>query len=90
MSGYSPKCENPRCPVCYPNWEEEEAAAKRRAEDDQKDCVECWRHFQRQAEAIVAVEDPIARNRRINAAYANLWLDDHKFQWAGLAAFASK
>jgi hypothetical protein len=90
MSGYYPKCGNPRCPVCYPNWKEEEAAAKKRTEDDQKDCVDCWRHFQRQAEAIVAVDDPIARNRRINAAYANLWLDDHKFQWAGLAAFASK
>jgi hypothetical protein len=29
-------------------------------------------------------------NARINAAYAYLWLTDHRFQWAGLAAFASK
>ena len=30
------------------------------------------------------------RNKRINAAYAKLWLADNRFQWAGLAAFASK
>lgn len=30
------------------------------------------------------------RNKRINAAYATLWLADNRFQWAGLAAFASK
>lgn len=30
------------------------------------------------------------RNRRINAACARLWLADQRFQWAGLAAFASK
>jgi hypothetical protein len=84
------KCDNPRCPICYPNWKEEEAAAIKRAKDDTQDCVDCWRHFQKQAEAIVAVDDPRARNRRINAAYANLWLDDRRFQWAGLAAFASK
>jgi len=84
------KCNNRRCPICYPNWKEEEAAAKKRADDDRQDCIDCWRHFQRQAEAIVAVDDPIARNRRINAAYANLWLEDRRFQWAGLAAFASK
>jgi len=84
------KCDNPRCPVCYPNWKEEEAEGAKRAEDNKHDCIDCWRFYQKQAEAIVAVDDPIARNRRINAAYAQLWLDDHRFQWAGLAAFASK
>jgi hypothetical protein len=84
------KCGNRRCPVCYPNWKEEEAAEKKRAEDDKQDCIDCWRFYQKQAEAIVAVDDPIARNRRINAAYAQLWWDDRRFQWAGLAAFASK
>ena len=84
------KCDNLRCPVCYPNWKEEEAAEKKRAEDDKHDCIACWRFYQKKAEAIVAVDDPIARNRHINAAYAQLWLDDHRFQWAGLAAFASK
>ncbi|WP_454764818.1 DUF2515 family protein [Cupriavidus campinensis] len=49
-----------------------------------------WRFYQQKAEAIVAVNDPVARNRRINAAYARLWIEDHRFQWAGLAAFASK
>ncbi|MFL6637450.1 MAG: DUF2515 family protein, partial [Paraburkholderia graminis] len=67
-----------------------EAAAKKQSEDDQQDCINCWRFYQKKAEALVAIDDPIARNRRINAAYAQLWLDDHRFQWAGLAAFASK
>lgn len=57
------------------------------------DCL--WRHYQRAAEDIVApggvlIADPLARNRVINAAYARLWLHDPRFQWAGLAAFASK
>ncbi|HEY1057712.1 MAG TPA: hypothetical protein VGE55_03160 [Limnobacter sp.] len=57
------------------------------------DCL--WRIYQREAEHIVApggvlIADPIARNRRINAAYAALWLSDPRFEWAGLAAFASK
>ncbi|MHC8317862.1 PAAR domain-containing protein [Pseudomonas sp. LB3P31] len=58
-------------------------------------CENLWRTYQQQAEAIVApggvlIADPMARNRAINAAYARLWLDDNRFQWAGLAAFASK
>src|SRR5471032_3644345 len=84
------KCDNPRCPSCYPNWKEEEAAAKKRAEDDKQDCINCWRVYQKKAEVIVSVDDPIVRNRKINAAYAQLWLADNRFQWAGLAAFASK
>ncbi|MGU7784525.1 DUF2515 family protein [Burkholderia sp. PU8-34] len=84
------KCNDRRCPICYPNWREDEAAARKRAEDDRQDCVNCWRHYQNQAEAIVSGGDPISINRRINAAYAQLWLDDRRFQWAGLAAFASK
>lgn len=58
-------------------------------------CENLWRSYQMRAEAIVApggilIADPKARNRAINAAYANLWLKDPRFQWAGLAAFASK
>lgn len=58
-------------------------------------CECIWRIFQREAEEIVApggilIEDPKERNRAINAAYARLWLHDSRFQWAGLAAFASK
>lgn len=58
-------------------------------------CEGLWRIFQREAEEIVApggvlIADPKERNRAINAAYAKLWLDDPRFQWAGLAAFASK
>ncbi|MBB3241827.1 hypothetical protein FHW68_003353 [Pseudomonas sp. Tn43] len=58
-------------------------------------CACLWRTFQREAEEIVApkgvlIADPVERNRAINAAYARLWLHDSRFQWAGLAAFASK
>lgn len=54
-----------------------------------------WATFQTEAEDLLKVdgkwiEDPASRNRRINAAYAKLWLADNRFQWAGLAAFASK
>lgn len=57
------------------------------------DCI--WRSYQKEAEDVVApggalIADPRERNRAINAAYARLWLHDHRFQWAGLAAFASK
>jgi hypothetical protein len=90
VSGYSPKCDNTRCPVCYPNWKEEEEAARKRAEDDREDCLRCWRNLQKQAEKIASAGDPVLRNRAINAAYAQLWWDERRFQWAGLAAFASK
>ncbi|WP_229262929.1 DUF2515 family protein [Duganella radicis] len=58
-------------------------------------CASIWLRVQREAEAWIApggklIADPIARNRRINQAYAQLWQADHRFQWAGLAAFASK
>ena len=58
-------------------------------------CENLWRGYQQRAEAVVApggklIADPKARNSAINAAYANLWLMDPRFQWAGLAAFASK
>ena len=58
-------------------------------------CEGLWRIYQRAAEEIVApggilIADPQARNRAINATYARMWLEDPRFQWAGLAAFASK
>ena len=58
-------------------------------------CNCLWRRFQKEAEEWVApggvlIADPQSRNRKINAAYAQLWLADNRFQWAGLAAFASK
>ena len=54
-----------------------------------------WATFQKEAEDVLKndgkwIEDDKLRNRRINAAYARLWLADQRFQWAGLAAFASK
>jgi hypothetical protein len=54
-----------------------------------------WLRCQQEAEAIVAphgelIADRALRNQRISAAYASLWLRNNRFQWAGLAAFASK
>lgn len=54
-----------------------------------------WRTFQEEAQDILLVNgshegNDRERNKRINAAYAKLWLADNRFQWAGLAAFASK
>lgn len=54
-----------------------------------------WATFQTEAEDLLKVNGSMdgneeERNRRINAAYAKLWLADSRFQWAGLAAFASK
>ncbi|WP_210735904.1 DUF2515 family protein [Massilia sp. Mn16-1_5] len=54
-----------------------------------------WRTFQVEAEELIRVDGSMEaksqeRNRRISAAYARLWLADNRFQWAGLAAFASK
>jgi hypothetical protein len=54
-----------------------------------------WATFQTEAEELIKVNGAMAgsweeRNKRINAAYARLWLADDRFQWAGLAAFASK
>lgn len=54
-----------------------------------------WATFQVEAEELIKVNGSFegneeARNKRINAAYAKLWLADNRFQWAGLAAFASK
>jgi hypothetical protein len=54
-----------------------------------------WATFQEEAENLIKVNGSFdgreeERNKRINAAYAKLWLADNRFQWAGLAAFASK
>ncbi|TFW34627.1 DUF2515 family protein [Massilia horti] len=54
-----------------------------------------WATFQVEAEDLIRVNGSLEkheeeRNKLINAAYAKLWLADNRFQWAGLAAFASK
>ena len=58
-------------------------------------CENLWRGYQQRVENVVApggklIADPKARNKAINAAYTQLWRLDSRFQWAGLAAFASK
>lgn len=62
-----------------------------------KGCASLWLRCQAEAEKWLTdartgrlVDDPVRINRRINSAYAFLWLTDRRFQWAGLAAFASK
>lgn len=61
------------------------------------DAAAVWLRCQQEAQQWVAdatTGKPLSRpddiNRRINAAYAYLWIKDKRFQWAGLAAFASK
>ena len=80
---------------CETHWVEAYGARFEVTEVPFLTCSGIWRVFQREAEEIVApggvlIADPIERNRAINAAYARLWLHDNRFQWAGLAAFASK
>jgi hypothetical protein len=60
-------------------------------------CASAWLRCQEEAERWISDCDgsvmkrrPDLINARINAAYAWLWMSDHRFQWAGLAAFASK
>ncbi|MGZ5199312.1 MAG: DUF2515 family protein [Telluria sp.] len=59
------------------------------------DAAADWLACQREAEEWIApggklVDEPALRNRRISAAYASLWLQDRRLQWAALAAFASR
>jgi hypothetical protein len=59
-------------------------------------CASVWLRCQQEAEKWITdcEEEILSRpeqvNARISAAYAYLWMTDHRFQWAGLAAFASK
>jgi hypothetical protein len=60
-------------------------------------CASVWLRCQQEAEQWISDCDgeilqtrPELMNARINSAYAYLWLTDRRFQWAGLAAFASK
>jgi hypothetical protein len=60
-------------------------------------CASVWLRCQLEAEKWIQdcngkiMEDrPDLINARINAAYAWLWMSDRRFEWAGLAAFASK
>lgn len=60
-------------------------------------CQSVWLRCQKEAEAWIGdcdgrmmVDHPELINARINAAYAWLFKIDRRFEWAGLAAFASK
>lgn len=56
------------------------------------ECAALWKKYRDEAEAIISPydSDPRARNQAISAAYADLFLNNHDFVWAGLAAYASK
>jgi len=60
--------------------------------DPQTECEKLWAKYQKEAEDILAPanEDHRERNKIISAAYADLCLKNPEFQWAGLAAYASK
>ena len=54
------------------------------------DCAELWDPIITKVDAISNIEDPIERNEKISAAYAQLYLENKELKWAGLAAFVSK
>ena len=55
------------------------------------DCAKAWAEVEKSADDVInSTQDPILRNKRINAAYANLYMKDPTLHWAGVAAFASK
>ena len=58
----------------------------------QAECASLWAKYQKEAQALI---DPVdgdhrLRNKVISGAYADLYLNDSQFTWAGLAAYASK
>lgn len=55
------------------------------------DCAAAWKECEAAADAITnKSHDPLERNRFINAAYAQMYLNNPKLEWLGAAAFASK
>jgi uncharacterized Zn-binding protein involved in type VI secretion len=55
-------------------------------------CAALWQKYQEEAEAIIRPVDGDHRKRNhvITGAYADLYLRNRKFKWAGLAGYASK
>jgi uncharacterized Zn-binding protein involved in type VI secretion len=56
------------------------------------ECAMLWEKYLEQTKRILAPvdHDHRARNKMISAKYAELYLKDRRFRWAGLAAYASK
>lgn len=76
---------------------EEELPITRHSEDTPSpkavplDCAKAWAEVEKSADDVInSTQDPILRNKRINAAYASLYMKDPSLHWAGVAAFASK
>jgi hypothetical protein len=55
------------------------------------DCADAWKGAEQEADDILnKSDDPVKRNKEINAAYARMYLQNPKLEWLGAAAFASK
>ena len=68
-----------------------EAAHKEDCGDPPLDCQKAWAEVDKEAVRIVnSTDDAVERNKKISAAYAQMYLDDPRMQWIGTAAFASK
>lgn len=54
-------------------------------------CEKRWKDIEAEVKKIDAIQDPVERNKQINAAYADLYLKDPAhMKWAGTAAIVSK
>lgn len=54
------------------------------------DCESLWKKYDGDVKSISKMADPIARNKKISAAYAGMYLRNPELEWSGAAAFASK
>ena len=54
------------------------------------DCRLAWVETDEEVEELMAIENPIERNQAVNAAYAQLYLNNKELRWSGVVAFASK
>lgn len=61
------------------------------APSGQTECQKLWAKYEAEAAAmLVPGKDARERNKIISGAYADLYLKNPEFKWAGLAAYASK
>ena len=54
------------------------------------DCEAAWSEAEKPMKDIMKETDPIERNKKISAAYAQVYKDQPQLKWFGAAAFASK
>lgn len=56
----------------------------------QKTCSALWDDANKQTHDISSISQPQDRNKKISAAYAQLYQQDHKLAWVGLASIVSR